>query len=107
LDIVGISVAVSLVLCVVYGGILVIMLSIIDYDRITKEDIYPIKLLENEKIIYCIGDSLKINSNKELYYKCKLNNCSSFIIRTVQQKAKNSIFAKNLSPDTFYEYDIK
>jgi len=106
-DIIGVCVTGFLIFSLILGVIISVLINVYEYDEIQNEKSYKIKLLENETIVYERDNDLITVKDPALYYKCKLYNCSDFIIKVTEFKPKNKNIADNLSPDSKIEYNIK
>lgn len=95
-DTIGVGLVSFLMFNIVYFFILLIVSNTIDAkEKIISEDIYNIRLLENETIVYQ-SDTLRTNRDVGLYYKCKLENCSSFVEIVYTHVPTNTLWAENI-----------
>ena len=91
-----------------YIFILLIISNFIDTkEKIISEDIYNIKLLENETIVYQINDTIKTRREPGLYYKCKLENCSSLVEILYTRVPSNTLWAEDIYLGSKVKYTIK
>lgn len=106
-EIIGIGTTAFMLFTIILGVVLSVLMNTIEYDEIVREKIYKIKLLENETIVYERNEQLINVKDRALYYKCKVYNCSDFVIKVAEFKPKSKYIAENLSPVNKIQYDIK
>lgn len=107
-DRIGVGITTFIMFTILYGLAVVFTSLNIDSKIIVKNEIkYNIRLLENKTIVFETENSIEAIENAELYYKCKLEQCSNLVKIEYIHEPTNTIFAKNMFPKQYIKYDVK
>lgn len=107
-DRIGIGITAFIMFVILYGLAIVFISINIDSKIIVKNEIeYDIRLLENKTIVFETENSIDTIENAELYYKCKLEQCSSLVKIEYIHEPANTMLAKNMFPRQYIKYDVK
>ena len=69
-----------------------------------EENVYKVQSLVGESLIIMKDNQPKVIKNKKLYYKCKLNGCTEYVVTVLSPEYK---IYKHMPSIDKYEYDVR